>query len=242
MSIDHNCYDHYELKDYNKLFSCDGCKMKGYGPRYHCTLCGHELHRECRYPKPTLQHEYFGASTFEFRHEACTKLGKYNRREFCKCCDACGKDICGFSYRCEENDKDLHPCCGNLEKKLLIDNTVFDLQSEVSSKCMRCKKKKITDGVRDVRGWSYVSTCNKYHFHVYCMSELVHDACMRYGEIGPENVELRQLARSSRGRRGPAEKMFQMIKSVVKIILAALLGDPTMLISNVVVELVSRGL
>ncbi|KAG6399292.1 hypothetical protein SASPL_140768 [Salvia splendens] len=237
-SSDHDCYDHYELKDYNKLFKCDGCKMKGFGPRYHCAPCGRELHKECRHPKSTIHHDYFGGSIFTFRREPYTKLVSHNRRQFSKCCDACGKDVCGFSYRCEENDKDLHPCCANLEEKLLIDNTIFDLQSDVSSKCIRCKKKKITDGARDVRGWSYVSACGKYHFHVYCMAELVHDACMRYGEVGPGTGE---LARSSRGRGSRAEKMLQMIKSVVKIILAALLGDPTMLISNVIVDLVSRG-
>ncbi|KAH6777743.1 hypothetical protein C2S51_009055, partial [Perilla frutescens var. frutescens] len=240
-STDHNCYDHYVPKNYMKLFSCDGCKMRGYGERHHCNPCGRELHKECRFPTATISNEHFPGSTFKFRYEPLTRLDNKYRKEFSKCCDACGKEICGFSYRCDENDKDLHPCCRNLEKKLLIENTIFDLRPEVFSKCIRCKKRKITDGERDVRGWSYVSTCNKYHFHVYCMMEMVHEACMKYGEIGLERVELRQLVKSRRNGGSRANKMIEMMKSVLKIMLAALLGDPTVFISNVFVELVSRG-
>lgn len=242
MRSGHKCHHHYELKNYKKIFSCDACKRKGYGQHYHCNICGDELHIECRSPETTISHENFGNSVFKFRRKPLTRLGKNNRKEFSKCCDACGKDICGFSYRCEEKDKDLHPCCRNLKKQLLIDNTVFDLRAEVLSKCSHCKKKKITDGDRDVRGWSYVSGCNKYHFHVFCMVEMVHETCMRYGETGLETVELREIARSRRSRGSRGSKIFEMIKSVMKILLAALLGDPTMLISNVFVELVSRGL
>lgn len=188
-----------------------------------------------------IYHENFGGSSFEFQYEPCIRYDKHNRKEFSKCCDACGKEICGFSYRCEENDKDLHPCCVNLKNKLLIEDTIFDLRTEVFSKCIWCKKKKISDGKRDVRGWSYVSTCGKYHFHVYCMVELVHEACMKYGDIGLQNIELKQLAKFSNSGGSRAGKTLQMIKSIMKIILSVLLGDPTMLISNVIVEMASRG-
>lgn len=65
---------------------------------------------------------------------------------------------------------------------------------------------------------------------------------MKNGEMGLEKVELRQLAKSSRNRGSGTNKIFETIKTFLKIILAALLGDPTLLISNVFVELVSRGL
>lgn len=64
---------------------------------------------------------------------------------------------------------------------------------------------------------------------------------MKYGDTGFENVELKQLAKSSKNGRSRAGKTFQMIKSAMKIILSVLLGDPTMLISNVIVEIVSHG-
>ncbi|KAL8053797.1 hypothetical protein ABFX02_05G097500 [Erythranthe guttata] len=239
----HDCYEQYELKSYEKLFTCDGCKMKGFGQRYQCQLCGHELHKECRYPRTTTSHDYFPGSTFEFRDNPFTSFSyKNNRKEYSKICDACGKDICGFSYHCEADNLDLHPCCLNLKKDLTVDEAVFSLRAKVSSKCMWCRKRKISDGKRDVPGWSYVSACKKYHVHVYCMAEIVHAACVENGEMGLEKVDMRKLARVS-GNRGSRSggAVFGTVKSILKIILSALLGDPTMLISNVFVELVSRG-
>ncbi|KAL0283334.1 UNVERIFIED_CONTAM: hypothetical protein Sangu_2895700 [Sesamum angustifolium] len=121
----HNCYEHYDLKTYQKLFTCDGCKTREFGERYHCELCGHELHRECRFPHTTISHEFFGCSTLTFRDEPFTRYGKNNRKEYSKCCDACGKDICGFSYHCAADNLDLHPTCRNLDRKLVINETVL---------------------------------------------------------------------------------------------------------------------
>ncbi|KAL0373224.1 UNVERIFIED_CONTAM: hypothetical protein Scaly_1004000 [Sesamum calycinum] len=239
----HNCYEHYDLKTYQKLFTCDGCKTRGFGERYHCELCGHELHRECRFPHTTISHEFFGCSILTFRDEPFTRYGKNNRKEYSKCCDACGKDICGFSYHCAADNLDLHPTCRNLDRKLVINETVFDLlpAKGSSSKCIWCKKRKISDGKRDVPGWSYLSTCKKYHFHVYCMTEMVYEACMKNGErLGLEKVQLKQLIRHRGSSR--SSSVLETIKTFLKIILSALLGDPTLLISNVFVELVSHGL
>ncbi|CAI9784541.1 unnamed protein product [Fraxinus pennsylvanica] len=134
-SRNHDCYEHYELKKYKKFFNCDGCKMKGFGERYTCNPCGRELHKECRHPQPEVSHENFAGSVFIFRNEPFTKPNKKNGKDFSKCCDACGKDICGFNYHCEADNKDLHPCCRKLEKKLVIDGTIFNLETKVSSKC-----------------------------------------------------------------------------------------------------------
>ncbi|XP_051129940.1 uncharacterized protein LOC127250614 [Andrographis paniculata] len=237
----HDCYEHYELKAFEKLFSCDGCKMKGFGQRYQCNLCGNELHKECKSPKATITHEFFARSTFTFREKPFTRYGFNHQREFSKICDACGKEIRGFSYHCEEDNLDVHPYCLNLEKNVLISkDTVFNLEANVVSKCIWCKKKKISDDSRGVLGWSYISTCRKYHFHVYCMAEMAHEACVRSGgEMVLENVELRSLAKK-RSRRKMV--VVEMIKSILKIVFAALLGDPTVLISSAIVELLSRGL
>ncbi|KAL2517056.1 Cysteine/Histidine-rich C1 domain family protein [Abeliophyllum distichum] len=237
----HDCYDHYELKTYAKMFNCDGCKMKGFGERYICNLCGHELHKECRNPNPTMSHEYFPGSIFEFLNEPFTKMGGKNRKVFSKCCDACGKDICGFNYHCEIDNLDLHPCCRKLEKKLVIDGTIFDLVTKVSSKCGKCGKKKISRDEKFILGWSYISQCKKYHFHVYCITEMVHEAYMKHGDLALENIDLRELVRYNRNRSG-GNTFFMMIKTFIKILLSALLGDPTMLASNVLVELFSRGM
>ncbi|KAK4422653.1 hypothetical protein Salat_1847800 [Sesamum alatum] len=237
----HNCYEHYELKSYQKLFTCDGCKTNGFGERFQCQLCGHELHRECRFPQTTISHEFFGSSTLTFRNKPLTRQGENNRKEYSKCCNACGKDICGFSYHCEADNLDLHPTCRKLDRKLVINDTVFDLRPAKvsSSKCIWCKNREMSDGM-GVPGWSYLSTCKNYHFHVCCMTEMVYEACMKNGEMGLEKIELRQLVRHN-GLIG-SNSVSVMIKSFLKITLSALLGDPTLLISNVFVELVSHGL
>ncbi|CAI9784544.1 unnamed protein product [Fraxinus pennsylvanica] len=240
-SQNHDCYEHYELKTYAKLFNCDGCKMKGLGERYTCNLCGNELHTECRHPKSEVSHENFAGSVFTFLDKPFTRLDEKNRIEFSKCCDACGKDICGFTYHCEVDNKDLHPYCRKLEKKIVIDGTIFDLKTKVSSKCGKCGKRKISRDQKNVLGWSYVSPCEKNHFHVFCLTEMVQEVYMKYGDLALENMDLRELVRSNRNRRR-GNTFLSTIKSFVKILLSALLGDPTMLISNVVVELCLRGM
>ncbi|PIN22865.1 hypothetical protein CDL12_04416 [Handroanthus impetiginosus] len=215
--------------------------MMGFGQRYTCYLCGKELHRECRYPKGIITHGYFPGSSFKFHGKPFTRLGKNGKREYSKCCDACGKDICGFSYHCEVDNLDLHPCCRNLQEKLLVDTSMFNLRSKVLSKCMMCKKGKISDGNRYAPGWSYVSKCNKYHFHVYCMKEMVHEAYMKSGNMALEEVDLKGVIKSKKSSR-TERTAFGTIKAFLKIIVAVLLGDPTLLISNVLVELVTGGL
>ncbi|CAI9784545.1 unnamed protein product [Fraxinus pennsylvanica] len=236
-SQNHDC--HYELKTYAKFFNCDGCKMKGFGERYTCNPCGRELHKECRQPESQVSLENFAGSVFTFHDKPFIRVDKKNRIEFSKCCDACGKDICGFNYHSEADNKDLHPCCRKFEKKIVIDGTIFDLETKVSSKCGKCGKRKISRDEKDVLGWSYVSPCKKYHFHVFCITEMVQEAYMKYGDLALENMDLRELVRNNRNRRN-GNTFFTTIKSFVKILLSALLGDPTMLISNVVVELFSR--
>ncbi|CAI9784543.1 unnamed protein product [Fraxinus pennsylvanica] len=231
-SLDYVCCEHdYELKMYKKLFNCDGCKMKGFGERYTCNPCGRELHKECRHPQPEVSHENLAGSVFIFRNEPFARPNKKNGKEFSKCCHACGKDICGFNYHCEADNKDLHPPCVNLKMKLEIDGTIFDLKTKVSSKCCKCGKQKISRDEKNVLGWSYVSPCKKYHFHVYCITEMVQEAYMKYGDLALENMVSRELVRNNRYRRGGTT-----IKLFFKILLSALLGDPTMQISDVLVE------
>ncbi|CAI9784542.1 unnamed protein product [Fraxinus pennsylvanica] len=240
-SQNHDCRKHYELKRYAKLFNCDGCKMTGFGERYTCNPCGRELHKECRHPKSEVSHENFAGSVFKFHNKPFTRLNKKNHKEFSKCCDACGKDICGFNYHCKADNKDLHPCCLKLKKKLEIDGTIFDLKTKVSSKCGKCGKREISRDEKNVLGWSYVSTCKKYHFHVYCITEMVQEAYMKYGDLALENMDLKQLVRNNRNRSG-GSTFITTIKLFVKFLLSALLGDPTMMIPNVMVELISRSM
>ncbi|XP_022892657.1 putative late blight resistance protein homolog R1B-23 isoform X2 [Olea europaea var. sylvestris] len=190
----HDCYEHYELKTYEKLFWCDGCKMNGFGEWYTCNLCGHGLHKDCRQPKSKVSHENFGGSIFKFHYKPFTRLGKKYRREFSRICDACGKVICGFNYHCEEENLDLHPCCGKLVKELVIDGMIFDLEAKLSSKCGMCGQKKIPRVENNVPGWSYVSQCKRYHFHVYCMTEMLHESHMNSSDLALENMNFREFS------------------------------------------------
>ncbi|GFY82184.1 hypothetical protein Acr_02g0004240 [Actinidia rufa] len=160
----------FKLESYNKRFTCAGCKKQGFGSRYKCEHCSYELHPECKCRKPTVTHDFFPGSVFEFLEQPHI-LGSCGR-----ICDACGKDIHGFVYHCRANDWDLHPCCSKLEKELRIDDTDFILCDKVTSKCMWCKNKKLCGTTSHVPGWSYVSGCGKYHFHVCCVAKMEHKA------------------------------------------------------------------
>lgn len=239
----HDCLDHCEPRIFDQLFKCQGCKMDGFGQGHQCNLCHDTLHNECRYPKATTTHEFFGGSTLTFLDKPFIKRSNC-KAYYRKICDACGKDISGFSYHCEEDNLDVHPCCLNLQKMVRINgDTVFNLKAKVVSKCMWCKKKKISDDKkRGVLGWSYISECNKHHIHVYCMTEMMRDAFIMNGDKGLDKVDLRTVAKRGRNGATSTSKTFEMIKSLIKVILSALLGDPTLLISSVLVELISRGL
>ncbi|XP_022864697.1 uncharacterized protein LOC111384625 isoform X2 [Olea europaea var. sylvestris] len=228
--LSHDCYKHYKLKRYKKFYKCDGCKMKGFGERYQCSRCGDCLHRECRYPRSTITHENFPGSTFRFSSKPCTKLDKNHRRQFSKCCNACGKDICGFSYHCEEDKLDLHPYCRKLEDKIVFKHTIFGLVTESSSKCVKCGKRKIENS--DVQDWSYVSQCKTYRLHVYCMTDMIQEA---YEDLTLKKSDSRELVRYN--EKGKGKNTFvTCAKWVIKILFSTLLGDITLLISNSIVE------
>ncbi|KAL0448183.1 UNVERIFIED_CONTAM: hypothetical protein Slati_1946200 [Sesamum latifolium] len=66
---------------------------------------------------------------------------------------------------------------------------------------------------------------------------MAYEACMKNGEMGLEKVELRHG-----GPFASSSTLVTMITSFLHIILSALLGDPTFLVSSVLVELVSHAL
>ncbi|GFY82180.1 hypothetical protein Acr_02g0004200 [Actinidia rufa] len=227
----------FKLEIYNKRFDCYGCKEQGFGSRYKCEHCSYELHPECKCRKPTITHDFFPGSVFEFYEHIPGSCGRI--------CDACGKDINGFVYHCWEDGWDLHPCCSNLVKELRIDGTDFILRDKVKSKCMWCKKKKLCGTTSRVPGWSYVSGCREYHFHVYCVAKMVHKAWQR-GEVDEsgnssalDKIDLRVMAKS--GRKGRSGSGFgRTIRIFLKTIVAILLGDPTITLACVLFDALSK--
>ncbi|KAF5959142.1 hypothetical protein HYC85_000351 [Camellia sinensis] len=148
------CNRELKLKKSNKRFTCDGCMQDGFGSRNRCKDCNYDLHQECTSPEPTISPES---------------------------CYACGKSIRGCFYHCKSNQLNLHPCCAKLKIKLCGMDFVHQdevVSSSSSSECMWCKKQASSSSTKshDPGGCSYVCTRTKFHFHVYCVTEMVHEA------------------------------------------------------------------
>jgi len=76
-------------------YMCSGCKELGYGSSFHCenSNCNYILHPECVIAIAECDthavHPFFNKCNFEL-----CKIEKARHGEFC---DACGKDLLGFS-------------------------------------------------------------------------------------------------------------------------------------------------
>jgi len=244
MKIKHPEHEHeLELKNYQKPYMCDGCKEHGYGSRYRCELCDFDLHDECMFTSPKTYHELFKESTFKFYNQPPGKCCMRNCDDCRRYCDACGKAINGFVYHCEAKGWDLHPCCRNLENKIYIDGEKFRLSDKASKKCLWCKKKRLPNSVKGIPGWSYVSKSENYHFHVYCAMEMVLESWNNRPKdnnncLALENLELPLQPNSSRSRGG-SSKYLRIVKIFLRTIVTILLGDPTITLACLLVELVS---
>lgn len=233
-------HDHeLELRSYNKPFKCDGCMEEGFKTGYRCEPCNYDLHEECKNPKPVITHDLFQGSTFVFDNEP----GKN--------CDACGRKIYGCSYHCEADNLDLHPRCSNLRGRLGIGDTEFVLRKKAKKNCFWCKKKQPSWlANNNVQGWCYVSKCNKFYCHVYCVSEMVHEAWRR-GDLDRKdddndddtsmalkNVDLKLVAKSGGG--GSTSGYLKTISMFLRAIIGILFGDPTVVLLSMLVELIPK--
>ncbi|KAK2976860.1 hypothetical protein RJ640_009311 [Escallonia rubra] len=170
-----------ELKNYKKPYTCDGCKEQGFGSRYRCDECNYELHKDCMLNTQITSHEFYKGAIFRFFNQL--------PKDVCKSCDACGKVINGFVYHCGEKGKNLHPCCRSLKNTISIEggnengkdkedftSVTFKLYKKVLGKCIWCHKKTLWGSSSGINGWSYVSECKDYHYHVNCTAEMVLEA------------------------------------------------------------------
>ncbi|XP_054789570.1 protein VACUOLELESS GAMETOPHYTES-like [Prosopis cineraria] len=164
------------LKREGRPCKCSGCKELGFGPRYHCSKrdCPFILHDHCATARPTDRpriHAFMGNRPFEFLW--APPAGPYRRY-----CDACGRDVRGFLYHDQSRHGfDLHPCCINLRRTMSDSHGTMELslKDKVDYTCVKCKRKDL-DNVQSkepFRGWSYVSSCGNYCYHVYCVKTLI---------------------------------------------------------------------
>ncbi|WJX75575.1 hypothetical protein P8452_59095 [Trifolium repens] len=132
--------DHQHILQLNSSetpsFMCSGCKDRGFGISYICENrnCNYIVHQECAAPVKQAVHPFFKNSNFVL-YEKASKGGF---------CDACGKDLLGFSYICLKTGDALHPCCLNMtkehEKESDDGKLVWKLCHEVPSDCVICKQ------------------------------------------------------------------------------------------------------
>ncbi|XP_059628132.1 uncharacterized protein LOC132270929 isoform X2 [Cornus florida] len=227
----HSSKEHdYDLKEYKKRFTCDGCKEEGYGPRYRCTNSDYELHEECHTKSSELKISH------EFLKESST-LKFYEKQKQPRCCIACGRDICGYVYSDEVKGCNFHPCCTKLKPEFTNNEVIFRLCPKASSKCMWCIKK----GQKTrVSGWSYISACKKYRFHVYCVPEMMHEAWKKGYSMTLEKMDLSLLDARRSNRDGDPNFFKETVKIVGMLIGAAV--DPSGITAGLVpiaVELLS---
>ena len=228
------CTSHPEhelkLKNYKKPYICNGCKGHGIGERYRCEECDYELHKDCMVTTTPNSHDFFGESTFKFYKQ---HPGKSNGPKIY--CDACGKRVKGFVYHCPKTNKDLHPCCHKLKKKLEIDGVKFCLRETVS-KCSWCKQNK--DSLSKIKGWSYVSECGKHNIHVDCFMEVLvegwKDGTANDNDCSALKIlDLRSIQVTLNRNSGKGTKYLRIGKIFLKRITGILLGDSSILIDLV---------
>ena len=236
-----------KLKNHQKPYNCDGCKEQGFGSRYRCELCNYDLHTDCAFAHSTTSHEFFKSCTFKFLPQRPGKCSNSQCKKCMRYCDACGKPIHGFVYHCKSKGWDLHPCCRNLANELEIDGVQFRLCGKVSSKCIWCKQRNPVGTVNGIRGWSYVSKCEKnYRFHVYCATEMVNQVWKNGGNkssderLSIETVKLPLPVSLNRSGGSGGNSFMRIVKVFLKTIAGILLGDPTITLTSIFVELACK--
>ncbi|KAK8659632.1 hypothetical protein V6N13_029829 [Hibiscus sabdariffa] len=157
-------------------------------------------------------------------------------------CDVCQKDVLGFVYHCKLCDFDLHPCCASLPQVSDDGEHNLYLCLKVLGSCHHCGGKG--------PGWSYRSQCKSYNLHVSCAKEFLVESWQamyfnanknRVRELQTRILTLNGTLRNRNGGRGrKAKKCCEMAGGAVRLIVSAILGDPTAIIGAVVAGLMSK--
>ncbi|XP_072977096.1 uncharacterized protein [Typha angustifolia] len=235
--ISHPSHPHHKLKiEYTETpFCCDGCREAGIGLKYKCDECEFDLHKACALAPSSIAHTFYKKCDFRLYSNPPGLLTRI--------CDACGRDVLGFVYHCNKCGFDLHPCCANLPLRLDDGERSFYLCRKLSGSCHRCGTKGL--------GWSYKSDCKNYNLHVSCVKELVVESWRAmYANMDKNKVrEIQARIPSLRGAMqnhhrgrvlGKARRCCQIAATAVRIIISAILGDPTAIIAAVVGAFISK--
>lgn len=171
--IIHSGHPQHPLSKINlpDLFTCAGCREYGAGKRYTCQPCDFQLHEFCALASPNqvLESHPFHYQHQLFFHSKPVKSGIAKSR-----CDACGKPIKGYAFRCGTCSFQMHPCCEMLPEDLVFSNHPHTLQllpptasssTDPGFICGECRKRR--------SGRVYRCTACDYHLHAVCAKSIV---------------------------------------------------------------------
>ncbi|XP_058006818.1 uncharacterized protein LOC110671607 [Hevea brasiliensis] len=163
-------------------------------------------------------------------------------------CDACGRDVKGFVYQIISSDGDpyhMHPNCAELPHTLQGEGVKLELKKKVKSKCLKCKNKNYAN--KTPKGWAYVSSCEKYSFHVACVKEMIYEARERSHFNNNQVVDATDLSGLALQNMVPSNQIWEkalkylkMVASTLKIIVSAILGDLVTALTGLVQSLPSN--
>ncbi|KAL8237200.1 hypothetical protein R6Q59_018281 [Mikania micrantha] len=233
MEISHASHQHrLVLKDANYPYYCGGCDQLGFGSTYACSNgCNFFLHKQCGKPESTIKYPFSQKCVLKFRDGGSGVDSS---------CDACGKKIKRFHYRCLCTfvKRNLHPSCIGYEQTLeAADGLTLHLEKAAASNCLHCGTKDLWS---KVRGWAYVSSCGTYSYHVSCVKEIINknwrhgfftgksDPFLTIKEHFPEDMDKRQQLVVQQSNRKTKRKA----KAVLSGIFHVLTGDPLGLIGD----------
>ncbi|KAJ6325255.1 hypothetical protein OIU76_012354 [Salix suchowensis] len=236
---------HFLLLKYpQEPYKCEGCKELGFGRCYECEHedCSFYLHEECAHATPSAFHSFLKCS-LKF-HPRAPQGGE-------RFCDACGQDVLGFVYQCKhKRPHDYHPSCLKLKRTLITeDGTRLHLKEKPPSKCLNCRSSRTSNGIK---GWSYVSSCGQYCYHVACVKDMIlenwrNGYFLQDGNVNEVNnyralqssIPNREVALPGGRSSSKTTQILRKAKTAVMLIISALFGDPTALISLVIQQLLS---
>ena len=233
MEISHGSHHHkLALKYANCPYYCEGCDQLGVGMTYICNNgCNFFLHKQCGKPEDRIAYPFSKKCVLQFRDGGSGVDSM---------CDACGKKIKRFHYRCLCTfvKRNLHPSCLAYEKTLdAAYGLTLHLQKAATSTCLHCKTINLWS---KVRGWAYVSSCGTYSYHVSCVMEIINmnwrngfftgksDPFQTIKQHFPEDMD--NMHRLTKQKKEIATK--KNAKAVLSVILNVLTGNPMGLIGD----------
>ncbi|OWM80524.1 uncharacterized protein LOC116195598 [Punica granatum] len=215
-------------------FNCDGCKEAGIGLKYKCCQCEFDLHKACALATSTATHPFYKKCEFQLHHRPPGLKARV--------CDACRDEVSGLEYHCDRCGFDLHPCCASLPRVLDDGERNLILCARLSGPCHWCGGKGL--------GWAYRSSCKTYSLHVSCVKQLLVESWEAvYLNVDKDRVREMHTRIPSLGntlrahhveRGGKMGKCCELAKGAVRLIVSAILGDPTAIIAGVIQSFISK--